>query len=115
MIQGRDTAVLKKASKSELMSEIIDAQLRETERYGGARAISNDRAVSGNTVPEFDAQLILGLQQYKDETIWYFQRRYGFDVLTGKSGGSTPSRSLASRKQVRPSNFCCPHHGDLWM
>ena len=45
---------LKKASKSELMAEIIDAQLREKERYGEARAISNDRAVSGNTVPEFD-------------------------------------------------------------
>lgn len=43
------------------MSEIIDAQLRETERYGEARAISNDRAVSGNTVPEFDVRLILGL------------------------------------------------------
>ena len=74
MIQGRGTAVLKKASKSELMSEIIDVQLRETEWYGEARAIGNDRAVSGNTVPEFDIQLILGLQQYKDETIWYFQR-----------------------------------------
>ena len=30
---------MKKASKSELMSEIIDAQLRETERYGEARAM----------------------------------------------------------------------------
>lgn len=56
------------------MSKIIDAQLQETERYGEVQAISNDRAVSGNTVPEFDVQLILGLQQYKDETIWYFQR-----------------------------------------
>ena len=56
------------------MSKIIDTPLRETERYGEAWAISNDRAVSGNTVPEFDVQPILGLQQYKDKTIWYFQR-----------------------------------------
>ena len=30
---------MKKASKSELMSEIIDTQLRETERYGEAQAM----------------------------------------------------------------------------
>ena len=56
------------------MPKIIDTPLRETERYGEAWAISNDRAVSGNTVPKFDVQSILGLQQYKDKTIWYFQR-----------------------------------------
>ena len=44
--------------------------------------------------------------------------RCGFDVLTAKSGGSTPSHShvhetLASRKQVGPSDFCGPHQRSL--
>jgi hypothetical protein len=114
MIQGRGTAVLKKASKSELMSEIIDAQLRETERYGEARAMEIQFL-------NLMYDLSWASSSTKTRLSGIFKgARYGFNVLTAKSGGSTPSRShvhetLASRKQVGPSNFCGPHHRDLWM